>query len=223
MCKNFCTEVGHLCPYIWITSTHTFGIRKFLQHICCSVSIGVVWWYFVVKFSYTVYSCCTILYFVVLVRSGVLLSCATTDEHLNSAVIAFYSWPSNHLIVATIFTKFCRPLDTIYIYASKLQFMTKTTTRQQYCLLQETAAPTGSQEEATLPDLPSRVPTSLISRMNNIFTEYLTFDIVAPRGCVEAFGQRLPLVPSLPPSRCGWWSCIHEYPNPENIQPNIQN
>ena len=98
--------------------------------------------------------------------------------------------------------------------------MTKTTTRQQYCLLQETAAPTGSQEEAALPDLPSRVPTSLISRMNNIFTEYL--DIVAPRGCVEAFGQRLPLVPSLPPSRCGWWSCIHEYPNPENIQPNIQ-
>ena len=100
--------------------------------------------------------------------------------------------------------------------------MTKTTTRQRYCLLQETAAPTGSQEEATLPDLPSRVPTSLISRMNNIFTEYLTFDIVAPRGCVEAFGQRLPLVSSLPPSRCGWWSCIHEYPNPENIQPNIQ-
>ena len=98
--------------------------------------------------------------------------------------------------------------------------MTKTTTRQQYCLLQETAAPTGSQEEASLPDLPSRVPTSLISRMNNIFTEYL--DIVAPRGCVEAFGQRLPLVPSLPPSRCGWWSCIHEYPKPENIQPNIQ-
>ena len=126
------------------------------------------------------------------------------------------------MIVATIFTKFCRPLDIIYIYASKLQFMTKTTTRQQYCLLQETAAPTGSQEEATLPDLPSRVPTSLISRMNNIFTEYLTFDIVAPRGCVEAFGQRLPLVSSLPPSRCGWWSCIHEYPNPENIQPNIQ-
>ena len=80
--------------YIHMNSAHTFGIRKFLQHICCSVSIVVVWWYFVVKFSYTVYSCCTILYSGVLKRSGVLLSCATTDccfedEHLNSAVFSY--------------------------------------------------------------------------------------------------------------------------------------